>query len=70
MAVAVKQANGSTALGLRVSMSEAVVAHFSTPASCPAKRAFFPVKGYRPDSPLDGGVIGLDTADSLFSASC
>lgn len=36
-----RYANGSTALSLQVSISEAMVAQLSAPASCPAKRAFF-----------------------------
>lgn len=36
-----RYANGSMALSLQVSISEAMVAQFSAPTSCPAKRAFF-----------------------------
>lgn len=42
-------------------MSEAVVAQFSAPASCPAKR-ILSIESYRPDGSFDAVVVDLDAA--------
>jgi hypothetical protein len=44
VSVFASQAWGSTPFILQVSMSEAMTAQFSAPASCPANRAFFRFK--------------------------
>lgn len=45
-------------------MSDAIVAQFSAPASCPANRAFLRLRGYRPNGSLDGIVVDVDATIS------
>ena len=60
--VSVSHTCGLTALSLRVSMCDAMIAQLAPPSSVPAKSALFSTQGDRPNGALDGVGVDLDAA--------